>query len=50
MIDGIRVLKLNDRSQRAVADSDMMTMIRIWQLLSGGHSLRDSSIAPRRFL
>lgn len=50
MIDGIRVLKLNDRASRGAAANDTLTMVHIWRLLSGGHALRDTSIAPRRFL
>ena len=50
MIDGIRVLKLNDHAYRGPADNDTLTMVHIWRLLSGGHALRDTSIAPRRFL
>ena len=50
IIDGIRVLKLNDRAQRGAAADDSLTMVHIWRLLSGGHALRDTSIGPRRFL
>lgn len=50
MIDGIRVLKLTDRARQGAADSDTMTMVHLWRLLSGGHGLRDTTISPRRFL
>lgn len=51
MQDGIRVLKLKDRSggQGARAD-DMLTMVHLWRLLSGGHALRDMTVGDRHFL
>jgi len=50
-IDGVRVLKLKDRTgpHAAVAD-DMMTMVHLWRLLSGGHALRDTAVVARQFL
>ncbi|WP_155947186.1 hypothetical protein [Pseudorhodobacter ferrugineus] len=50
MIDGIRVMKLNDRAQRAVMADDTLTMVHIWRLLSGGHALRDTCVGCRQFL
>lgn len=50
MIDGIRILKLNDRTQRGAVADDTLTMVHIWRLLSGGHALRDTSVGCRRFL
>lgn len=50
MIDGIRVLKLNDRVQHGAVADDTLTIVHIWRLLSGGQALRDTSVGPRRFL
>lgn len=50
MMDGMRVLRLSDRGQRSEKDADMLTMVHLWRLLSGGHSLRDSNVGPRRYL
>jgi len=50
-IDGVRVLKLKDRTgAHSAAADDMMTMVHIWRLLSGGHALRDNSVVQRHFL
>ncbi len=50
IIDGVRVLKLNDRAHRGAAADDTMTMVHIWRLLTGAQTLRDTTIGPRRFL
>lgn len=50
VIDGVRVLKLRDRTGARAAADDMMTVAHIWRLLSGGHALRDATVMPRRFL
>lgn len=50
MIDGMRVLRLSDRGHRDARDDDMLTMVHLWRLLSGGHELRDGNVGPRRFL
>jgi hypothetical protein len=50
IIDGIRVLKLNDRAQRGAVADDTLTTVHIWRLLSGGHMLRDMSVGARRYL
>lgn len=51
MIDGIRVLKLRDHSRAGSGTADdMMTMVHLWKLLSGGHALRDMTATDRRFL
>lgn len=52
MIDGVRVLKLRDRSGAGTEKraDDTMTTVHIWRLLSGGHDLRDTGVGPRRFL
>lgn len=50
IIDGVRVLKLNDRAQRGAMADDTLTMVHIWRLLSGDHALRDMSIGARRYL
>ncbi len=51
MQDGVRVLKLKDRSgQHGSKADDMMTMVYLWRLLSGGHQLRDMTVGDRHFL
>jgi hypothetical protein len=50
IIDGIRVLKLNDRAHRGALADDTLTMVHIWRLLSGGQTLRDMSVGARRYL
>ncbi|MGO4908304.1 hypothetical protein ACEN2J_08240 [Pseudorhodobacter sp. W20_MBD10_FR17] len=50
IIDGVRVLKLNDRAHRRAATDDTLTTVHIWRLLTGAQSLRDNSVGPRRFL
>jgi len=49
-IDGIRVLKLRDHAPTAAAADDMLTLVHIWRLLSGGHALRDTTVASRTHL
>lgn len=49
-IDGVRVLKLRDHASTAVAADDMLTLVHIWRLLSGGHALRDTSVGSRTYL
>ena len=51
MVDGIRVIKLKDSDEgaREKAD-DMRTMAHLWQLLSGGHALRDGTVFERDVL
>ena len=47
--DGLRVLKLKDASgAHGHALDDQMTMLHLWRLLSGGHALRDMTVAERR--
>lgn len=47
--DGLRVLKLKDASgAHDGALDDQMTMLHLWRLLSGGHALRDMTVAERR--
>ncbi len=46
-IDGIRVLKLTDRSGYDVRANEMVTMARLYALISGGHALRDLTPTAR---
>jgi hypothetical protein len=48
--DGERLLKLSDTRSATNDDSahDGLTIVRLWQLLSGGQALRD--VGERRFL
>jgi hypothetical protein len=50
--DGERLLKLKDSSLDAAHGNadEGMTMVRLWQLISGGQSLRDGTVVERRFL
>ncbi|WP_158589785.1 hypothetical protein [Gemmobacter lutimaris] len=51
MLDGQRVLKLRDHAGHALPKADdMLAMVHLWRLISGGHALRDITLAPRRFL
>jgi hypothetical protein len=50
IIDGVRVLKLDNRAQRGAVADDTLTMVHIWHLLTGAQSLRDATIGPRHFL
>ena len=52
MQDGIRVIKLHDSELDGAAQraNDMLTMAYLWQLLSGGHTLRDQSVFSRNIL
>lgn len=51
IIEGMRVLKLRDVSgdQKDALAGDM-AMFHIWRLLTGGDTLRDMTVAERRFL
>lgn len=45
---GCPVLKLKDHGKgRGPLDNDAMTMMRLWTLLNGGHSMRDVSVGNR---
>jgi hypothetical protein len=50
--DGERLLKLKDSSLDGAGGNvdEGMTMVRLWQLISGGQSLRDGTVVERRFL
>lgn len=47
-VDGIRVIRIHDAGGAARHD-DGLAMLRIWQLLTGGHAMRDVSAVCRRF-
>lgn len=50
-IDGVRVLKLHDHTPSVDSSADdTMTMVHIWRLLSGAHSLRDNGVGSRTML
>ncbi len=53
VVDGVKVIKLRDSALDRPAPQeaqDMLTMAYLWQLLSGGHGLKDGSIFERRVL
>jgi hypothetical protein len=49
---GERLMKLKDSSLDGATGNvdEGMTMVRLWQLISGGQSLRDGTVVERRFL
>ncbi|NEY89666.1 hypothetical protein [Tabrizicola oligotrophica] len=47
-VDGIRVLRLQDGSGQH-GQTDDLAMLRIWQMLTGGHAMRDAGLFNRRF-
>ncbi len=51
-VDGIKVMKLHDCHGAGAGGQgdDTMAMLRIWQLLSGGHAMRDASSYCHRLL
>lgn len=47
-IDGVKVMRLHDcNGQRDHAEDQ--AMLRIWQMLTGGHAMRDAGVFCRRF-
>ena len=49
-VDGMKVMKLHDCHGVGGQGDDAMAMLRIWQLLSGGHAMRDASAYCHRLL
>lgn len=49
-VDGIKVMKLSDSNRPAIQADDALTMLRLWQLLTGGNSLRDTQTIFNRSL
>lgn len=47
-VDGIKVMRLHDCSGPHEHAQDL-AMLRIWQMLAGGHAMRDASVFSRRF-
>lgn len=47
-IDGIKVMRLHDCSGQREQAQDL-AMLRIWQMLTGGHTMRDASVFNRVF-
>ena len=48
-----KVMKLKDSTLdggAAEKASDMLTLAHLWQLLSGGHALKDGTVFERRVL
>lgn len=43
----VKVMKLADCSGASGPDQDAQAMLRIWQLLSGGHAMRDAGLFNR---
>ena len=47
-VDGIKVMRLHDGSGQCDKAQDL-AMMRIWQMLTGGHAMRDASVFCRAF-
>lgn len=47
-VDGIKVMRLQDGAGRR-GGADDLAMLRIWQMLTGGHAMRDAVACNRRF-
>lgn len=47
-VDGLKIVHLHDCSGARGEFDDRMTMLRIWQLVTGGHSMRDMSVLNRQ--
>lgn len=47
-VDGIKVMRLYDCSGGRGHAEDQ-AMLRIWQLLTGGHAMRDAGVFNRAF-
>ncbi|MBL4810937.1 MAG: hypothetical protein JKX69_00940 [Rhodobacteraceae bacterium] len=48
MIDGVKVIKLAETHPEEISSQgDAMTIFHIWNLLSGGDSLRDLTVGNR---
>lgn len=47
-IDGIKVMRLHDSAGHRENAQDL-AMLRIWQMLTGGHAMRDASVFNRTF-
>lgn len=53
VVNGEKVMKLHDDALDAGASAradDMLTLAYLWQLLSGGHQIKDNSVFSRRVL
>lgn len=50
VIDGIRVLKLQDDAGCTQRQDDARLMLHIWRLLSGGQELRDTTVGDRNLI
>lgn len=53
VVNGEKVIKLKDSTLdggAAEKANDMLTMAHLWQLLSGGHALKDGTVFERRVL
>jgi hypothetical protein len=47
-IDGIKVMRLHDLTGTGGRAKDM-AMLHIWQMLTGGHAMRDAGLFCRSF-
>ncbi len=47
-VDGVRIIRMHDCGGAGPRHDDAQAMLRIWQLLTGGHAMRDASAFCRR--
>jgi hypothetical protein len=52
MVDGVKVIKLQDSTMPGESSKaeEMLTVAYLWQLLSGGHALKDGTVFERHVL
>jgi hypothetical protein len=43
-VDGVKVMKLHDCGGSSAQADDALAVVKIWQLLTGGHAMRDGSV------
>ena len=49
-VDGIKIMKLRDCHGAGGQGNDAAALLRLWQLLSGGHSARDATVFCHRMM
>lgn len=49
-VDGVKIMKLHDCHGAGGQGDDAAALLRLWQLLSGGHAARDASAFYHRMI